>query len=68
MASTRQFFHRSDKINTNGHWAIGTKWKVVGSKNNVYTVEMADRGFTCDCPAFKKCKHIVSIEEGFDYV
>jgi|TARA_R110001606_G_scaffold143482_1_gene282776 hypothetical protein len=60
-----KFYHGSDSINTKHHWAVGTIWSVDGSKNNVYSVEMADRGFNCDCPAFKKCKHIKSIEEGF---
>jgi hypothetical protein len=60
-----KFYHSSDSITTKGHWAIGTIWAVVGSKNNVYNIEMTDRGFNCDCPAFRKCKHIKSIEEGF---
>jgi hypothetical protein len=55
----------SDLINTKGHWAVDTKWNVSGSKDNIYTIKMSDKGFTCDCPAFKKCKHIKSIEEKF---
>ncbi len=62
-----KFYHSSDIINTKGHWAVGTQWPVAGSKNNMYTVEMSDRGFNCDCPAFKKCKHIKLVEEGFCY-
>lgn len=62
-----RFYHAADQMVTRGHWATGTVWSVDGSKNNVYTVEMSDRGFYCDCPAFKKCKHIKSVEEGFCY-
>lgn len=60
-----KFYHKSEDINTNSHWAVGTVWIVDGSKNNKYNVEMADRGFNCDCPAFRKCKHIKSVEERF---
>lgn len=41
---------------------IGTQWPIVGSKGNEYTVEMMDNGFACNCPAFRKCKHIDMIE------
>lgn len=68
MTYDTKFYHRSDLINTNGHWAVGANWTVIGSKNNIYTVELYDRGFSCDCPAFKKCKHIVAIEKGFCHV
>jgi hypothetical protein len=56
----------SDLINTKGHWAVDTEWYVSGSKGNIYTIKMTDKGFTCDCPAFKKCKHIKLIEEKFE--
>lgn len=55
----------SEIINTNGHWAVDTEWNAIGSKGNEYIIKMTDRGFTCDCPAFKKCKHIKKVEEGF---
>ena len=64
MKSFKKYW-MSDSIKIKGHWAIGTKWSVDGSKGNVYNVEMDDRGFTCDCPAFRRCKHINMIEEGF---
>lgn len=53
----------SEQIKTKGHWAVGTLWYVEGSKDNVYAVEMHDNGFSCTCPAFKKCKHIKQIED-----
>mgnify|MGYP003626429733 CR=1 FL=1 len=53
----------SDVVNTKNHWAIGAVWNATGSKGNIYNIEMNDKGFTCDCPAFKKCKHIKSVEE-----
>ena len=52
----------SDEINTKGHWAVGFEWSVKGKD---YIIAMKDKGFTCTCPAFKKCKHIVAVEEGF---
>ena len=55
----------SELINTKGHWAVGTVWTAVGSRGNEYKIEMTDKGFTCDCPAFKKCKHIKNVEENF---
>lgn len=58
---------KSDLINTTNHWAVGTVWNVVGSKGNSYKVSMHDKGFECNCPAFKKCKHISEIEQGFCY-
>ena len=47
-------------INTKNHWAIGTVWQIKD-----YKIEMHDKGFSCTCPAFKKCKHIRNVEEGF---
>lgn len=59
--------YASEMINTKGHFAVGSEWKVVASNGKSdYTVTMHDRGFSCSCPAFRKCKHIVSIEEKFD--
>ena len=56
----------SNVIKTKGHWASGTVWSVLSSnKKDSYKIEMSDRGFTCDCPAFVKCKHIKSVEEKF---
>jgi len=58
--------HPSEIVNTKGHWAIGVKWPVVGSKGDAYTVEMTDYGFDCNCAAYRKCKHIKSIEARFE--
>jgi len=55
----------SELINTTKHWAVGTEWSALGSKGNEYTIKMLDNGFTCDCPAFKKCKHIKLVENNF---
>jgi hypothetical protein len=55
----------SEIINTKNHWAVGTVWSAVGSKGTEYKIEMQNAGFSCDCPAFKKCKHIKQIEENF---
>lgn len=56
--------YASDTIKTKNHWAVGVIWQTQGSRG-VYNTEMTDKGFTCDCPAFKKCKHIKAIEERF---
>ena len=58
--------HDSKIINTFGHHLVGVRWPVVGSKGDVYEVEMTDSGFSCDCIAFAKCKHIKSIEAKLD--
>ena len=55
----------SDEINTKDHWAVGVEWIEIGSKGHRYTIKMVDKGFTCDCPAFVKCKHIKKIESKF---
>ena len=57
--------HPSEYIKTKGHWAVGVQWPVTGSKGDAYTVEMTDYGFECSCPAYRKCKHIKSVEENF---
>jgi hypothetical protein len=54
--------YASDVVNTKNHWAVGTVWNATGSKGDTYTIKMLDGGFTCDCPAFRKCKHIVLVE------
>lgn len=56
---------KSPTINTKNHFAVGVKWTVEGSTGNMYTIQMLDNGFTCDCPAFRKCKHIKMIENKF---
>jgi len=57
--------YASDIINTKKHWAVGTVWNVEGSKG-MYNIEMLDKGFSCDCPAYKKCKHIKAVEANFE--
>ena len=57
--------HASKIINTRGHHLTGIRWPVAGSKGNVYEVEMTDYGFSCDCIAFAKCKHIKEVEKKF---
>jgi hypothetical protein len=64
MKSRGPKIYASDLISTKGHWAVDTEWSVPGSKGN-YTIKMMNNGFTCDCPAFKKCKHIKQIEDNF---
>ena len=62
------FSHNSDEIETKGHPFVGVQWPVVGSKGDNYSVEMTDYGFSCNCPAYRKCKHIKGVEERFQNV
>lgn len=57
--------HQSDVVNTKGHHLIGIQWPVIGSKGNSYSVEMTNYGFSCDCIAVRKCKHIKEVEKKF---
>ena len=54
---------KPDWMKTEGHWLVGTVWPVTGSTGNQYGVELTDKGFECNCPAYVKCKHIKAIEE-----
>ena len=58
--------HESEIVNTQGHWAVGIEWPVIGSRGDKYYVTMREYGFECDCIAYRKCKHIKSVEEKFD--
>jgi len=55
--------HRSEVVATKGHPFVGVKWPVTGSKGDQYHVEMTKYGFECSCIAYRKCKHIKSIEK-----
>lgn len=55
--------HKSEVINTKGHWAQGIVWKIQGSQKSPYNVRMNDWGFECDCISFRKCKHIKEVEK-----
>ena len=59
------FSNASDTIDTQGPPFVGVQWPVTGSKGDVYTVEMTNYGFDCNCPAYRKCKHIKGVEERF---
>ena len=59
------FSHSTENMNTKGHWAVGVKWPVIGSKGDEYTYEITDYGWSCDCPARVKCKHIKATESAF---
>jgi len=58
--------HESDIVNTEGHWAVGIEWPIIGSKGDKYYVTMRNYGFECDCIAYRKCKHIKEVERKFD--
>ena len=56
--------HRSEYINTKNHHLVEVVWPVIGSKGDKYSVTMTNYGFDCNCAAYRKCKHIKSVEEG----
>jgi len=59
--------YASDTINTKGNFLVGTVWNVLASNGkSSYNIEMKENGFTCSCPAFRKCKHIREVEEKFN--
>lgn len=58
--------YASEVVATKGHWAVGTVWNAVGSKGDTYNIELLDKGFSCNCPAYKKCKHIKAVETNFE--
>ena len=39
---------------------------VICECNNPGNLKSGENGFTCSCPAFRKCKHIRNVEEKFD--
>jgi len=53
-------YYKPKEIITKKHFLVGTVWPIEGSKNNTYSIEMHEKGFTCDCLGFTyngKCKH-----------
>ena len=53
-------YYKPKEIITKKHFLVGTVWPIEGSKNNTYSIEMHDKGFTCNCLGFMyngKCKH-----------
>ena len=61
---TQKFFKPTDLFDFKTHWAVGLEYPIEGSKGNSYTVTIADKGFTCDCPGFTfrgKCKHTLDV-------
>ena len=57
--------HATEVLESRGHHLVGVRWSVTGSKGDNYTVELTDYGSDCNCVAYRKCKHIKSIEERF---
>ena len=53
-------YYKPKEITTKKHFLVGTVWPIEGSKNNTYSIEMHEKGFTCNCLGFTyngKCKH-----------
>ena len=60
-------YYKPKEINTKKHFLVGTVWPIEGSKNNTYSIEMHDKGFTCDCLGFKHTLHVTSLLIHEDY-
>ena len=57
----------ADGINTKKNFLVDTVWAVLASNGkSSYNIEMKENGFTCSCPAFRKCKHIREVEGKFN--
>ena len=66
MSKFREQYLKPTYFKTKDHWMVGTVWPVKGSKDNEYSVELTDKGFTCDCTGFTfrgKCKHSAGINK-----
>ena len=53
-------YYKPKEIITKKHFLVNTIWPIEGSKNNTYSIEMHEKGFTCNCLGFTyngKCKH-----------
>ena len=58
-------YYKSPEIITKNHFLVGTVWPIEGSKGATYSIEMHDKGFTCECQGFMyrgKCKHTSQVE------
>lgn len=61
-------YFKPDEMNFKDHWANDTKWTVNGSHDNIYTVTMTAKGFTCNCTGMSfrgKCKHVQNVADAF---
>ena len=57
-------YYKPKEIITKKHFLVGTVWPIEGSKNNTYSIEMHEKGFTCNCLGFTyngKCKHTIQV-------
>tara|TARA_B100000676_G_scaffold295132_1_gene333907 strand:- start:503 stop:718 length:216 start_codon:yes stop_codon:yes gene_type:complete len=59
-------YYAPEEINFKTNHLVGIEWPVVGSKGNMYDVEMTEQGFVCSCIGFAhhgKCKHSREVAE-----
>lgn len=56
-----------DDMNFEGHHLVGFQWPIISQRTGErYTVELTDKGFTCNCVGFNrhgKCKHATSVHD-----
>ena len=58
-------YYKPSEIVTKKHFLVNTIWPIEGSNGNEYSVEMHEKGFTCECLGFTyngKCKHTIHVE------
>lgn len=72
MAYSKKYgprYLKMDFMDLKDHWALGIQYDVAGSNGNQYTVEITDKGLTCDCMGMTmhgKCKHTRGVMEGWE--
>ena len=57
-------YYKPKEITTKKHFLVNTIWPIEGSNGNEYSVEMHDKGFTCNCLGFTyngKCKRTIQV-------
>jgi len=64
-------YYKSEEINTKNHFLVNTIWPIEGSKKgDEYSIEMHDKGFTCECLGFTyngKCRHTKQVVSMLSY-
>jgi len=63
-------YYKHPEINTKNHFLVANTWSIEGSKGNEYSIEMHEKGFTCECLGFTyngKCKHVKEVTDLITY-
>ena len=63
-------YYKPKEIVTKKHFLVNTIWPIEGSNGNEYSVEMHEKGFTCECLGFmynSKCRHTKEVVSMLSY-